>query len=366
MADAAPGAHGAAAPPPLPPSPAPPQPPQPAPPLPQDGAPPPLPPLPQDSAQPPPLPGDAPPLPPWHASGAGEAAPAPKQEPDAASAAGPSSDAAAADDGAEAGPSSSARPLDESVFKEFFAEVREVDRDNEANRILWAFKLNPFEKLNLRFDATPEEIRRQYRKLSLLVHPDKCSHPQAAAAFDVLGAAQKELLDEVRMEAFMAVINRARDEVRAERRKETKNDAAIALAATLHERGREGVEEEWERTDAFHERWKLKARDMLARGEWRKRKLTKRLKEEEERAGEEHKEAVAHARKQRDHHKAWESNRESRVTNWRDYQKGPKGKAKAPAQLKPPKQKTHDEDKLYVQRPVGEQFRPPAPKPAGH
>jgi hypothetical protein len=50
--------------------------------------------------------------------------------------------------------------------------------------ILWAFKLNPFEKLNLRFDATVEEIRKQYRKVSLLVHPDKCSHPQAAAAFD--------------------------------------------------------------------------------------------------------------------------------------------------------------------------------------
>lgn len=49
---------------------------------------------------------------------------------------------------------------------------------------MWAFKLNPFEKLNLRFDATPEEVRKQYRKLSLLVHPDKCSHPQAASAFD--------------------------------------------------------------------------------------------------------------------------------------------------------------------------------------
>lgn len=51
-------------------------------------------------------------------------------------------------------------------------------------RILWSFKLNPYERLNLRFTATPEEIRRQYRKLSLMVHPDKCKHPQAAEAFD--------------------------------------------------------------------------------------------------------------------------------------------------------------------------------------
>jgi DnaJ family protein C protein 8 len=51
-------------------------------------------------------------------------------------------------------------------------------------RILWAFKLNPFEKLNIRFTATPEEIRKAYRKTSLMVHPDKCKHPQAQEAFE--------------------------------------------------------------------------------------------------------------------------------------------------------------------------------------
>jgi DnaJ family protein C protein 8 len=49
---------------------------------------------------------------------------------------------------------------------------------------LWSFKLNPYERLNLRFTATPEDIRKQYRKLSLMVHPDKCKHSQAAEAFD--------------------------------------------------------------------------------------------------------------------------------------------------------------------------------------
>ena len=41
--------------------------------------------------------------------------------------------------------------------------------------------------------------------------------------------------------------------------------------------GREGVEAEWEKTDEFHDLWKAKARDMLARAEWRRRKLTKRV-----------------------------------------------------------------------------------------
>jgi hypothetical protein len=78
-------------------------------------------------------------------------------------------------------------------------------------RVLSCFKLNPFEFLNLRFDASPEDVRRQYRKvrglsavplpvcscatgavvdahsppqISLMVHPDKCRHPRSRDAFE--------------------------------------------------------------------------------------------------------------------------------------------------------------------------------------
>lgn len=37
------------------------------------------------------------------------------------------------------------------------------------------------------------------------------------------------------------------------------------------------MEAEWEKTEEFHELWKLKSREMLARAEWRRRKLTKRV-----------------------------------------------------------------------------------------
>ena len=54
-----------------------------------------------------------------------------------------------------------------SPLQEFYNDMKSVDRDNEVNRILSAFRLNPFEQLGVRFDATPEEIRRQYRKVSI-------------------------------------------------------------------------------------------------------------------------------------------------------------------------------------------------------
>ncbi|EHA8590503.1 putative J domain-containing protein spf31 [Cocos nucifera] len=69
------------------------------------------------------------------------------------------------------------------LLKRFLAEVSEVERDNEVVRILSCFKLNPFEHLNLPFDSSTDDVKKQYRKLSLLVHPDKCKHPQAKEAF---------------------------------------------------------------------------------------------------------------------------------------------------------------------------------------
>ena len=104
-----------------------------------------------------------------------------------------------------------------AAVQEFFQEVREVDRDNEVNRILGAFKLNPMEQLGLKFDATEEEVKRQYRKTSLLVHPDKCKHPRAQDAFEVLGHANKQLQEPDKVKELMYTLNLARGEPLPER-----------------------------------------------------------------------------------------------------------------------------------------------------
>lgn len=92
--------------------------------------------------------------------------------------------------------------------------------------------------------------------------------------------------------------------------------------------------------------------------------LLLQLKDETERAKEEHEEMKQQVKRQREHEKKWESTRDTRVGTWRDYMnKG--SKKKSAGHIKPPKQKTFDEDKTYVQRPIGEQHRPPPPKPAG-
>lgn len=60
---------------------------------------------------------------------------------------------------------------------------------------------------------------------------------------------------------------------------------------------------------------------MLARAEWRRRKLTKRLKEEEERIEEDEADTRKRLKSSREHHKKWEETRETRVGTWRDFAK---------------------------------------------
>ena len=78
-------------------------------------------------------------------------------------------------------------------MQEFLADLKDTDRNSEVNRILSAFKLNPFQILGLKLDADRSSIRQAYRKASLMVHPDKCTHAKATTAFDKLGQAQKDL-----------------------------------------------------------------------------------------------------------------------------------------------------------------------------
>ena len=93
--------------------------------------------------------------------------------------------------------------------QEFFQGVKETDRENEVYRILGAFKLNPFEQLNLKFDASVDDVKKAYRKSSLLVHPDKCRHPKAQDAFEMLGQAQQALNNEDKMRELRYVLTLA-------------------------------------------------------------------------------------------------------------------------------------------------------------
>ncbi|KAL0460842.1 UNVERIFIED_CONTAM: DnaJsubfamily C member 8 [Sesamum latifolium] len=266
--------------------------------------------------------------------------------------------------GDNSGTTSSTRD-DDHLLKQFFAEVSEVERDNEVNRILSCFKLNAFEYLNLPFDSSVDEVKRQYRKLSLLVHPDKCKHPQAKRhlecdpfAHETASKAQQILLDPQERDYLLNQVNAAKEELRAKRKKQLKKDTASKLKSLVDE-GK--YEQEYERSGEFQQQLKLKVRELLTEQEWRRRKMQMRISEEEGRLKKDEEETKEMWKRKREHEEQWRAQENkgrnrggflsfSKVSSWRDFMKG--GKKVKKGELRPPKLKTEDPNKSYVQRPV--------------
>ncbi|XP_074592746.1 uncharacterized protein LOC141848597 [Curcuma longa] len=75
------------------------------------------------------------------------------------------------------------------------ASANEAERFEEVARIVGADVDKPYDILGVNWKMSSENIKKRYWKLSLLVHPDKCTHPQAHQAFVLLNQAFKDLQD---------------------------------------------------------------------------------------------------------------------------------------------------------------------------
>jgi DnaJ family protein C protein 8 len=289
----------------------------------------------------------------------------------------------------------------DELLKQFLSEISDVARDAEVVRcailaahakqraasphalepcrVVSCFKLNPYEHLNLRFDSTIDEVKRQYRKarctvccvrrrlltaqpqraqISLMVHPDKCKHPRSREAFEgapalrgtgrlrrapcvascraprsraltralaVLGKAQNMLLDEEFRANIGAHLARSRDLVLRDWWKTAKDDVVLRVR---HGGNKEAMEAAFVPTEEFQERWKVKTREIMVEFEWRKRRMGVRIQEEEARVTAGEKEAVAEQRAKLKEHREWdkEDRREKRVGGWRDFMTTQKSK----------------------------------------
>ncbi|CAM9643839.1 unnamed protein product, partial [Hapterophycus canaliculatus] len=100
--------------------------------------------------------------------------------------------------------------------------------------------LNAFEVLQLGQDATVEDIKQRYRKLSTLVHPDKrLDMPQARDAFEEVKKAYQLLLDDNRRITMAATIDAVCSRVAKERQR--KIDKGMSPADVTKELGSEGA-----------------------------------------------------------------------------------------------------------------------------
>ena len=161
--------------------------------------------------------------------------------------------------------------------------------------------LNPLFVLGLPVDHEEEDIKRHYRKLSAVVHPDKCKLEAATAAFEAVKAAYAVLQDPERRAAVLDIHREAEEEAKRtlkRMRKRGTPDSDMPSEA-------EEVQREVQRRFAEIER--------------KKRKFEKRLASKAARDAEEESTAKEVEAEVKAEEAVWEEKRLNRFSNWQGF-----------------------------------------------
>jgi len=232
----------------------------------------------------------------------------------------------------------------DEAFAKYLTEVKQIE---EADKVLTSdqqiarlnrpgskyFNLNPFDVLQVSHETSNEEVRKKYRKLSILVHPDKNPEDKERAqkAFDAVKKSWETLNSEKAREECLNVVQDAKD------RLDTK------LKQKKKKLKKEGKSSEIPEDDSFtyqkelhKETCKLFADLAVVRKELETRQMNekKRQREQEMKQQEE-------LKMKKEWDKNYEESREERVSSWQDFTKTAKKRksSKASKPFKPPKVK---------------------------
>ncbi|KAM3858113.1 dnaJ homolog subfamily C member 8 [Diretmus argenteus] len=245
---------------------------------------------------------------------------------------------------AAAGGEPSSRNSSDELFQSFYTEVKQIEkRDSvltskqQIDRLLRPgssyFNLNPFEVLQIDPDATDEELKKRFRALSILVHPDKNQDDpeRAQQAFEAVDKAYKNLLDGEQKKRAVDVISAGKEYVEhmmKEKRKQLKKEGKPIY-----------VEEDDE--EVFKQAVYKQTMKLFAELEIKRKERDAKDMHERKRAREEEIETAEKAKRDREWQKNFEETRDGRVDSWRTFQAKGKKKEKKNNRsfLKPPKVK---------------------------
>ncbi|XP_060915547.1 dnaJ homolog subfamily C member 8 [Labrus bergylta] len=245
---------------------------------------------------------------------------------------------------AAAGGEPSTPNMSDELFKTFITEVKQIEkRDSvltskqQIERLLRPgssyFNLNPFEVLQIDPEATDDELKKRFRALSILVHPDKNQDDQERAqkAFEAVDKAYKLLLEPDQKKRALDVIHAGIEYVEhmvKEKKKQLKKDGKL-----------QDVEED--DPEMFRQAVYKQTMKLFAELEIKRKEREAKDMHERKRAREEEIEVAEKAKRDREWQKNFEETRDGRVDSWRTFQaKGKKTKEKKNRSfLKPPKVK---------------------------
>ncbi|XP_054747446.1 dnaJ homolog subfamily C member 8 [Anastrepha obliqua] len=214
----------------------------------------------------------------------------------------------------------------DTSFDSFYTEVKEIEKrdsvltsSQQIDRLLRPgstyFNLNPFEVLQIEPEATVEEIKKRYRTLSILVHPDKNqdNKERAQTAFDIINRAWKALENDVTRKKCLDVYEEAKertDHMIAEKRKKLRKES----------KGFESIPED--DPAKYKHAVYVMVMKLFADMERRRQQLDQRDQEERKRKREAEIEEEEKRKADLEWQKNFEESRQNRVNSWHDFQSG--------------------------------------------
>ncbi|KZV73038.1 DnaJ-domain-containing protein [Peniophora sp. CONT] len=206
---------------------------------------------------------------------------------------------------------SSTTASDADLEKLLNREASAFQREVEVERILKAFKLNPYDILDLDETATPEMVKKKYRQLSLFIHPDKTPHARAPEAFDILKKAESELGEPTKREELDAAIRQARNLLL--------KDLGLPPATPADNPKLVDLK------PPFKDQLRAKSRELLIDEEVRRRKAVKMNLANEGLEARKKEEEVNARKRKAEHEASWEANREQRVVDYEEEKEESRG-----------------------------------------
>uniref|UniRef100_A0A0K2TEN0 J domain-containing protein n=1 Tax=Lepeophtheirus salmonis TaxID=72036 RepID=A0A0K2TEN0_LEPSM len=196
--------------------------------------------------------------------------------------------------------------------------------------------LNPYEVLQVDPHTPIEELRKKYKRLTFLVHPDKNidDKEKAQASFNAVKKAFKMLEEEDSRKQCEEIVKEAEGRTKMqmdEKRKTLKKGETIA-----------------EDDPSYYKRTiKILIAKLFADHERKRQQLQEKVSEEARKKRERELETAERKNLEKEYAKNWEESRQGRVNSWQDFQTG--------------KTKTKKKKEKARYTPMG--FRPPKTKP---
>lgn len=169
---------------------------------------------------------------------------------------------------------------------------------------------SPYQVLQLKHDANEEEIKKRYRKISLLIHPDKFNHEKSRDAFHVLQNAYSEIQNEDSKEKYKGVYDAAKATVYKRHKLKPSSTYLELIASGLLDSDLQRIENE------IYAECEEILKKQQERREYAEKCIKANLEYERKAAAEQMEQDKAKLHEQLE----WDKTRNIRVSSWRSFQ----------------------------------------------